>query len=139
MATHPLYTFLGQADGALPNEVSLDPADNLYGTTINGGSSNCAGGGCGVAFKIDTRGRETLLHTFTATGSDGYNPGAGLLRDSSGILYGTTYLGGANRQGVLFKLTPQSEGMRISTLPLERNHPAQLSAPVEMGLTLHGR
>ena len=102
-----LYTFLGQADGALPNEVSLDPANNLYGTTINGGSSNCAGGGCGVAFKIDTRGRETLLHTFTATGSDGYNPGAGLLRDSSGILYGTTYLGGANSNGVLFKLTPQ--------------------------------
>ncbi len=28
----PLYTFLGQADGALPNEVSLDPAGNLYGT-----------------------------------------------------------------------------------------------------------
>ncbi len=103
----PLYTFLGQADGALPNEVSLDPAGNLYGTTINGGSSNCAGGGCGVAFRIDTRGHETLLHTFTGTGSDGYDPGAGLLRDSSGILYGTTYLGGANGQGVLFKLTPR--------------------------------
>jgi hypothetical protein len=38
----PLYTFHGQADGAIPVEVSLDPAGNLYGTTEFGGTSNCS-------------------------------------------------------------------------------------------------
>ena len=99
------YTFLGEADGALPNGVVLDPATNLYGTTFQGGI-NCGGVGCGVAFKIDTRGHETLLYTFTG-GSDGAIPQAGLLRDSSGVLYGDTYEGGANGAGILFKLTPR--------------------------------
>ena len=92
----PLYTFLGEADGASPVGVVLDPATNLYGTTYQGGI-NCAGYGCGVAFKIDTRGHETLLHTFTG-GSDGGNPQAGLLRNSSGVLYGTTYFRGAGEK-----------------------------------------
>ncbi len=101
----PLYTFLGQADGALPNGVILDPANNLYGTTFQGGIY-CGGIGCGVAFKIDGRGHETLLHTFGA-GSDGAFPQADLLRDSSGVLYGTAYEGGTNGAGTLFKLTPR--------------------------------
>ena len=37
----PLYTFLGEADGASPSEVGLDPAGNLYGTTAFGGQAGC--------------------------------------------------------------------------------------------------
>lgn len=44
----------------------------------------------------------TLLHTFT--GPDGSFPTAGLVRDSTGNLYGTTFYGGANSLGVVFKL-----------------------------------
>src|SRR5215471_3600712 len=57
-----LHTFAG-SDGA-NSETGLirDTAGNLYGTTIAGGDLNCnSGGGCGVVFKLDTTGKETVL------------------------------------------------------------------------------
>jgi uncharacterized repeat protein (TIGR03803 family) len=56
---------------------------------------NCDGGlhGCGVVFKLDTTGTETVLYSFTG-GADGASPEAGLVRDGGGNLYGTTYAGG---------------------------------------------
>ena len=36
-----------------------------------------------------------MLHSFSATGSDGANPYAGLIADAAGNLYGTTAFGGA--------------------------------------------
>ena len=89
-----LYAFTGNADGAQPSGgVVLDPAGNVYGTTTNGGNfggENCGTAGCGVAFKIDTRGHESLLHTFTGPSADGANPTEGVTRDSAGRLYGLT-------------------------------------------------
>jgi uncharacterized repeat protein (TIGR03803 family) len=111
-----LYSFTG-ADGAGPYAgVVRDDAGNLYGTTTygGGGGPKCGSGyGCGVVFKLDTTGHETVLHTFTG-GSDGANPFAGLIRDSAGNLYGTAYQGGnlncVNSGGfgcgVVFKVTP---------------------------------
>lgn len=51
------------------------------------------------------------LHSFCtwANCGDGGKPVAGLLRDTSGDLYGTTPSGGANGKGVLFKLIPNPE------------------------------
>jgi uncharacterized repeat protein (TIGR03803 family) len=43
---------------------------------------------CGVAFKIDPRGHESLLHTFTGPSGDGANPTEGVTRDAAGRLYG---------------------------------------------------
>jgi hypothetical protein len=45
----------------------------------------------------------TVLYSFTG-GADGGLPAAGLTRDASGNLYGTTLLGGASGAGVVFKL-----------------------------------
>ena len=103
-----LYTFLGEADGASPSEVILDPAGNLYGITAYGGQSGCGqfGDGCGVAFKLNPSGHESILHTFTGS-PDGANSVVGLLRNSSGIFYGETFNGGSNNAGTIFKLTPQ--------------------------------
>ena len=89
-----LYSFTGGADGANPQaNVILDPAGNIYGTTFNGGAA-----GEGVVFELTTAGQETPLHSF-AGGTDGANPYAGVVRDSSGNLYGTTIYGGAARAG----------------------------------------
>ena len=89
-----LYAFTGNADGAVPfGGVVLDPAGNVYGTTAYGGNfggDNCGASGCGVVFKIDPRGHESLLHSFTGPSADGANPYEGVTRDSAGRLYGLT-------------------------------------------------
>ena len=47
----------------------------------------------------------SLLHTFVGHG-DGASPYAGLVRDSAGNLYGTTYYGGKYGLGSVFKMDP---------------------------------
>jgi uncharacterized repeat protein (TIGR03803 family) len=106
-----LYAFTGEADGSLgygQTTLIRDEAGNLYGTAGLGGDlSDCGGIGCGVVFKLDPQGNETVLHTFTG-GADGnldYTTPT-LLRDKRGDLYGTTILGGSSNCGVVFKLDP---------------------------------
>jgi uncharacterized repeat protein (TIGR03803 family) len=92
-----LYTFTGGADGNSPwSEVILDPAGNVYGTTQGGGSASL-----GVVYKVDQQGNETVLHTFTG-GFDGASPFYGVVRDSAGNLYGTTFVGGTANKGLVY-------------------------------------
>lgn len=101
-----LYSFSGGADGAFPvGPLLRDEAGNLYGAAPLGGNLGCnVPFGCGVVFKVDTTGKQTVLHAFN--GGDGQNPQAGLIADSSGNLYGTTFLGGdpVCLCGLVFKL-----------------------------------
>ena len=46
-----------------------------------------------------------VLYTFT-DGNDGGEPLAGVFRDRAGNLYGTTFLGGTDGSGVVFKVAP---------------------------------
>jgi uncharacterized repeat protein (TIGR03803 family) len=104
-----LYSFTGGADGANPLAgLVLDKAGNLYGTAPYGGDLSCTlqgPYGCGVVFRIDGTGHETVLYTFTG-GADGGFPTAGLIWDQRGNLYGTTEFGGlaSCSCGVVFKL-----------------------------------
>jgi uncharacterized repeat protein (TIGR03803 family) len=102
-----LHTFEGSGDGTNPEApVIMDSAGNLYGTTLAGGAGGgCVGNnppGCGTVFEVSSSGQETILHAFA--GQDGANPSAGLLRDSSGNLYGSTLEGGTYGYGTIFKL-----------------------------------
>jgi uncharacterized repeat protein (TIGR03803 family) len=99
-----LYAFTGKADGSGPfANLIRDPAGNLYGTTGYGGNPSCfVGLGCGVIFKLDTTGKETVLHAF-ADRTDGKSP-QGVIRDGFGNLYGVTYDGGTAGYGAVFKL-----------------------------------
>jgi uncharacterized repeat protein (TIGR03803 family) len=107
-----LHTF-DWADGGNPVAgLVQDAAGNLYGTTSGGGveSSACQtySGGCGVVFELirgDSGYDFKVLYTFTG-GADGGGPGAGLIRDPAGNLYGTASVGGSGGVGVVFKLTP---------------------------------
>src|SRR5579863_4531458 len=92
-----LYSFADPSDGESPSGLTQDPAGNLYGTTrFGGGGTSCHGSGygCGTAFKLAPDGTMTVLHVF-AGGSDGDYPN-GLIRDSAGNMYGTTYDGGGS-------------------------------------------
>ncbi len=89
----------------------MDPAGNLYGTSVNGGTY-----GYGTAFKMspsDGGWSYTVLHNFTG-GSDGANPYGQIVLDGNGNLYGTTFEGGmgpscyvgSNGCGVVWEITP---------------------------------
>jgi uncharacterized repeat protein (TIGR03803 family) len=54
-------------------------------------------------YKLDATGGYTVLYNFTG-GADGSQPGAGVIRDSAGDLYGTTTRGGSAGWGVVYKL-----------------------------------
>jgi uncharacterized repeat protein (TIGR03803 family) len=77
-----------------------DSAGNLYGTTLRGGAQDD-----GTVFKVAVGGTETVLYSFGSTRADGQNPGAGLVMDSAGNVYGTTEIGGAYGAGTVFRLS----------------------------------
>jgi uncharacterized repeat protein (TIGR03803 family) len=102
-----LYSFTGKnGDGKYPASEGSpvrDAAGNIYGTTFAGGDLTKCGDGCGVVFKVNKEGKETILHIF-GKGTDGYEPFSGLFLDAKGRLYGTTEGGGANNGGTIFKI-----------------------------------
>jgi uncharacterized repeat protein (TIGR03803 family) len=98
-----LFSFNGKSDGGFPSSTLIrDAQGNLYGTASGGGSTACFDG-CGLVFKLDPQGNETVLYSFTG-GSDGASPYAGLVLDRAGNLYGTTPNGGAYGAGVVYKI-----------------------------------
>jgi uncharacterized repeat protein (TIGR03803 family) len=86
------------------------PSGVLYGTTRDGGTHNF---GTVYSLTPPAKGKtvwtQTILHDFT-NASDGGNPYSGLVVDSTGALYGTTYGGGTQSSGVVYKLTPPAKG-----------------------------
>jgi len=57
-----------------------------------------------------------VLHRFTVGPRDGSRPLGNLVFDKAGNLYGTTYWGGANGSGTVFRLTPSSSGTWTETI-----------------------
>jgi uncharacterized repeat protein (TIGR03803 family) len=96
-----LYSFCSQAnctDGYFPNAGLIEDASgNLYGTAFWGGENSA-----GTVFKLDSAGNYTVLYNFCSQNNcaDGYYTYAGLIQDTSGNLYGTTYSGGNTNNGV---------------------------------------
>ena len=86
----------------------LDSAGNLYGATSVGGASNN-----GVVFKLDTTRTETVLHSFTGPNADGSLPISGLILDSAGNLYSTTFSGGPVGAGTVFAVDKTTGTERV--------------------------
>jgi len=105
-----LWSFGANGDGIQPfGSLIADRWGNLYGTTEEGGAH--VGGG--TVFELSppsgtsSQWSERVLWSFGAT-DDGTGPGAGLLADKWGNLYGATIGGGANGGGTVFELSPPS-------------------------------
>ncbi|MGB9196574.1 MAG: choice-of-anchor tandem repeat GloVer-containing protein [Terriglobales bacterium] len=115
-----LYQFQGGVDGIDPSAPLVpDGQGGFYGTTFQGGTGPCPQyfgvSGCGTVFHLSppSQGQnnwtESVLYSFQG-GDDGVFPGS-LLRDpASGVLYGTTYIGGSYGAGIAFSLTPPLQG-----------------------------
>ena len=83
-----------------PNQLIIDGAGNLCGTSVYGGAY-----GVGSVFKVTPKHVLSLLYSFQNS-TDGGNPYGPLVRDSAGNLYGETYSGGTYNYGTIFKVTP---------------------------------
>jgi uncharacterized repeat protein (TIGR03803 family) len=104
-----LYSFSGGADGQNPGngDLAFDQAGNIYGTTTNGGNNSV-----GTVYKLSSAHgiwTETVLYSFGAGPNDGQYPYAGVVLDSAGTLYGTTFAGGFFG-GTVYELSPVGSG-----------------------------
>jgi uncharacterized repeat protein (TIGR03803 family) len=99
------------SDGENPEGTLIVGADgDLYGTTLQGGSSNR-----GTIYRINIGGTLTSLYSFpslsafsggVAINATGANPRARLLLAADGNYYGTAYQGGPTGWGTVFRMTP---------------------------------
>jgi uncharacterized repeat protein (TIGR03803 family) len=99
-----LHSFNG-TDGDQPYAGLVQAADgDFYGTTGAGGANEY-----GTIFKITPGGTLTTLYTFCSQTdcTDGALPYAGLVQDTDGDSYGTTWVGGSNitDDGTVFRLS----------------------------------
>jgi len=107
-----LYTFCSKtdcADGSTPYGALIIGSDgNFYGVTYAGGANvtDC-NAGCGTLFQITPAGKLTTVYSFCSQAkcTDGYWPEGGLLQDTDGTFYGTTYSGGTNGLGTIYSLS----------------------------------
>jgi uncharacterized repeat protein (TIGR03803 family) len=103
-----VYSFGGTGDGAQPYSGLIKIGGAFYGTTFAGGAT-----GWGTVYRFDpATGKEVILHSFAANGSDGTQPGGNLI-SVNGLLYGTTVFGGKpgsgcdyNVCGTVFSINP---------------------------------
>jgi uncharacterized repeat protein (TIGR03803 family) len=117
---HVIHSFnYSPYDGAAPVATMIPDWDgNLYGTAMFGGHPcvyDDATYGCGVVFELsppESDGgawRERVLYFFQMRPGAGRQPGASLLFDDFGSLYGTTVYGGAcaaEQCGTVFRIVP---------------------------------
>lgn len=97
-----LHAFSGNQDGGYPGGDPVVAGNYVYGTTEIGGDKHCS---CGVVFRMSLDGKGfAILHAFTGGPADGNTPFAGVSKGQDSLLYGTTYAGGANNDGVVFSL-----------------------------------
>ncbi len=124
-----LHSFAGGSDGANPNAgLVADTAGNFYGTTQYGGRG-CDGHGCGTVFRISPASVETVLYRF-ADGEDGASPLGGVALDSSGSIYGTTWLGGIHSFGTVFCLSPSGKERVLHSFAGGNDGANPMAAPV---------
>jgi uncharacterized repeat protein (TIGR03803 family) len=106
-ADHVLVSFGGLNGAGSLSGVSVGSGGTLYGTTVFGGPKEI-----GTVFRLTPNGSggytEKVLFAFT--GRTGNRPDGNVVADRVGDLFGVTIIGGADNDGVLYKLTPSGPG-----------------------------
>lgn len=90
-----LHSFSGGSDGNAPQSpIILDASGNLYGIAAGGTKAY------GIVYKLTPSGTKSVLYEAGPAGL-----GSGMVMDKSGNLYGTSWKGGRNHTGTVYKLT----------------------------------
>jgi uncharacterized repeat protein (TIGR03803 family) len=107
---HVYHSFAGAPkDGRAPIAGLVNLNGTLYGTTLNGGTSNN-----GTVFRVKISDEtERVVHSFAGGTADGANPSCALI-NVSGTLYGTTSQGGASGNGTVFSFKSGTESLLYS-------------------------
>ncbi len=111
-----LHAFTGGNDGSTGSlgPLLIDKAGNVYGVAELGGVHSA-----GTVFKLATKSggkwQFTTIYGFLGE-PDAGSPYGGLNADAKGNLYGTTYYGGSNGVGAVFKLTLSNGKYKESVL-----------------------
>jgi uncharacterized repeat protein (TIGR03803 family) len=101
-----IYAFDGSGNYfGVNGSLALDFAGNIFGTT-RGDYENCQNG-CGMVYRLShVKGQWVLSPVYIFDGPHGAGPNAGFVRDRAGNFYGSTFAGGDNNFGEVFKLKP---------------------------------
>lgn len=135
-----LHSLTSGGEGAKPYAGLISSGNTLYGTTVDGGSSNG-----GTVFAVNANGTGfTNLHSFTAnpgplyTNSDGAHPVAGLVI-SGNTLYGTCQSGGSLRYGTIFTVNADGTGFtNLHTFSRSSDGASPQAGMILSGNTLYG-
>lgn len=132
-----LYSFNGGSDAANPlGNLVIDANGNLYGETINGGST-----GSGTIFKLAPNGSggyaENVLYSFPG-GASGFFPNGPLTMDGGGNLYGTTQQGGSANLGTVFMLAPNGSGGYTGSILYNFLGAPDAAYPISAGIIMDG-
>ncbi len=151
-----LYSFQSGQDGYFPwGTLTFDSKGNLYGATQFGGGKGTTCNPyyqyCGTVFELSPPKQkggawaEKVLHSF-AGGTDGANPNGGLVLDSKGAIYGTTYAGGmgggpcgTSGCGTAFRLQPPAGKGRAWTESILYCFRGTDGGEPAAGVVFHGR
>lgn len=105
-----LTTFVGSKNASYPaGSLIIGQDGTLWGTTYYGGAPQGVGGGTtfGIVPNAGGTWAERIVARFPGLvvggGNDAY---AGVVQDSAGHLYGTTWAGGKNGFGTVYEITP---------------------------------
>jgi uncharacterized repeat protein (TIGR03803 family) len=111
-----IYNFTGNGSGIAPTGGLILAGNTFFGTTSAGGAIGSTAGG-GTIYSVLTNGTSfKVLSTFTNTGSNGYNPNAGLVL-SGATLYGVAQAGPTAQSpvngGTVFALLTNGAGFKV--------------------------
>jgi uncharacterized repeat protein (TIGR03803 family) len=101
--------------GARPDIILQASDGNFYGAAqvTDEGVSDPQGG---TLFKLTPAGKFTRLFSFTQSASEfpnGNNPADGFVEANDGLLYGITFNGGKQNDGVLFRISKTGSGFKV--------------------------
>ena len=107
-----LYNFANHGGGCAPTSgVILDPAGNLYGVTLDGGT------GAGTLFQLVPYNGGWIENTVLVfSASTGDNSFGRLFMDAHRNLYGTASLDGPHNGGTVFEASPFNGGWRFTLI-----------------------